>query len=105
MPASLQLVVPCYNEAGRLRPEPFLQLLASRSDVDLVFVNDGSTDRTAALLADLAARGGGRIAVVSLEENTGKARAVQLGVLAAFDRHPEFVGFWDADLAAPLTAV
>src|SRR3972149_2516570 len=50
-------------------------------------------------------RGGGRIAVVSLEENNGKARAVQLGVLAAFDRHPEFVGFWDADLAAPLTAV
>ena len=68
-------------------------------------MNDGSTDATVAILADLATQGGGRIAVLSLEENAGKARAVQLGVLAAFDRHPQFIGFWDADLAAPLTAV
>ena len=105
MPDSLQLVIPCDNEAERLRPEPFLRLLASRSDVDLIFVDDGSTDRTAAILADLATRGDGKVVVLSLEENAGKARAVQLGVLAAFDRHPEFVGFWDADLATPLTAL
>src|SRR5688572_27854660 len=105
MPASLQLVVPCYNEAGRLKPEPFLQLLASRSDTDLIFVNDGSTDGTAAILADLVAHGDSRIAVLSLEKNGGKAMAVQLGILAAFDRHPEFVGFWDADLSTPLTAL
>jgi dolichyl-phosphate beta-glucosyltransferase len=105
MSGSLQLVIPCYNEAERLTPEPFLQLLASRPEVDLIFVNDGSTDRTAALLADLAAGGRGRITIVTLEENAGKARAVQLGVLTAFNVRPEFVGYWDADLAAPLTEV
>jgi glycosyltransferase involved in cell wall biosynthesis len=102
---SLQLVIPCYNEAERLKPEPFLELLSRQPDVDLIFVNDGSTDATAALLESMAADGHGRIALLSLKQNAGKARAVQLGVLAAFDRRPEFVGFWDADLATPLTSI
>src|SRR5258706_293061 len=74
-------------------------------DVGFLFVDDGSTDGTSAILADMAARGGGNIAVLVLNQNVGKARAVQLGVLAAFERNAEFVGFWDADLAAPLTAI
>ena len=105
MPASLQLVLPCYNEAQRLKPELFLEFAATEQDIDFLFVNDGSTDATAVVLADLAARSEGRITVVTLAENAGKARAVQVGVLAAFDRHAEFVGFWDADLATPLRAV
>jgi dolichyl-phosphate beta-glucosyltransferase len=105
MPASLQLVVPCYNEAGRLKLDLFLQLPATGFDIGLLFVDDGSTDATSAILADMAARSDGRITVLTLTQNTGKARAVQLGVLAAFDRHPEFVGFWDADLSTPLSAL
>jgi dolichyl-phosphate beta-glucosyltransferase len=105
MPAGLQLVVPCYNEAGRLKPEAFLERVGHAHDVGFLFVDDGSTDATSAILADMAARGGGNIAVLALNQNVGKARAVQLGVLAAFERNPEFVGFWDADLAAPLTAI
>jgi dolichyl-phosphate beta-glucosyltransferase len=105
MPARLQLVVPCYNEASRLRTEAFRQLVTAGSDVGLVFVDDGSTDATGAMLAELASQGGGKIAVVALKQNVGKARAVQLGVLAAFEREPEFVGYWDADLATPLTAL
>jgi dolichyl-phosphate beta-glucosyltransferase len=99
----LQLVVPCYNEAARLQPEVFLELVAS--DIGLVFVNDGSTDATAGILADMATRGRGHVTVLALKENVGKARAVQLGILAAFDLQPGFVGFWDADLATPLTAL
>src|ERR1700704_1948054 len=105
MPAGLQLVVPCYNEAGRLKPEVFLERVGHAYDVGFLFVDDGSTDATSAILADMAARGGGNIAVLALNQNVGKARAVQLGVLAAFERNAEFVGFWDADLAAPLTAI
>jgi glycosyltransferase involved in cell wall biosynthesis len=105
MPAGLQLVVPCYNEASRLQTKVFRQFVASGSDIGLVFVNDGSTDGTAVILADLATESDGKIAVLALKQNVGKARAVQLGVLAAFEREPEFVGFWDADLATPLTAL
>src|ERR1700730_11533096 len=105
MPDRLQLVVPCYNEAARLKPEAFLQVVADGSGVGIVFVNDGSTDATPAVLADLATRGRGHVTVLTLNENVGKARAVQLGILSAFDFRPGFVGFWDADLSTPLTAL
>ena len=103
MPASLQLVVPCYNEAGRLTPEAYLERVGHAGDVDFLFVDDGSRDATPAILADMARRGGGHIAVLTLSQNVGKAAAVQRGVLAAFERQPDFVGFWDADLATPLS--
>jgi glycosyltransferase involved in cell wall biosynthesis len=105
MPPRVQLVVPCFNEAGRLTPDAFLQFVANGPDIGFLFVDDGSTDATRGILADLAARGGANIAVLTLNHNVGKARAVQLGVRAAFERQPEFVGFWDADLSTPLTAV
>jgi dolichyl-phosphate beta-glucosyltransferase len=105
MPASLQLVIPCYNEASRLQPDVFLERAGHTGETGFLFVDDGSTDATPAILADMARRGGGNIAVLTLNQNVGKARAVQLGVLAAFEHKPEFVGFWDADLAAPLAAI
>lgn len=101
----LQLVVPCYNEAARLDGAAFLQLVASRDDVDVLFVNDGSTDGTQTVLSDIAGKAGGRISAIQLPRNVGKAGAVQRGVLAAFDKQPEFVGYWDADLSTPLAAV
>jgi dolichyl-phosphate beta-glucosyltransferase len=101
----LQLVIPCYNEASRFNSEAFLELVTSRSDARVVFVDDGSTDDTAAMLADVVTRGRGRMSVVTLPRNIGKARAVQCGVLAAFEQRPEFVGYWDADLSTPLAAL
>lgn len=105
MPVRLQLVVPCYNEAQRLRPDPFLQLVTSREDTALLFVDDGSTDATPALLDGIVARGCERVSLLTSRSNTGKARAVQRGVLAAFEKRPEFVGYWDADLSTPLTVL
>jgi glycosyltransferase involved in cell wall biosynthesis len=101
----LCLVVPCYNEAERLDPMPFLQMVQSRSDVGFLFVNDGSTDATATVLADVVARGNGRIAALNLEQNVGKAGAVRAGIQSAFDRSSELVGYWDADLSTPLEAI
>jgi len=103
--ARLQLVVPCYNEAARLDAEAFLAFVSSRTDVGLLFVDDGSTDGTATVLGDVAHRGAGRITALVLPRNVGKAAAVQHGIQAALDMQPDFVGYWDADLATPLDAV
>lgn len=54
------------------------------------------------MLEGLEADWPGRVRVLSLAENLGKAGAVRAGVLAAFDADPEYVGYWDADLATPL---
>jgi dolichyl-phosphate beta-glucosyltransferase len=104
--AALQLVIPCYNEAGRLVPGAFVDLLASRPDIGLIFVDDGSTDRTLQILRDVVARAGAaRAMVLTAPLNAGKAAAVQLGIRDAFGRHSEYVGYWDADLSTPLSAL
>jgi len=98
-------VVPCYNEAGRLPEGAFLEFARRQSDTAFLFVNDGSTDDTAGMLERLCAAGNGKFAALNLPRNLGKAGAVRCGVLAALQRNPEFVGYWDADLATPLAAV
>ncbi|HKT80584.1 MAG TPA: glycosyltransferase [Vicinamibacterales bacterium] len=105
MNVRLVLVVPCYNEAARLQAQPFLRFTSSTRDAGILFVNDGSTDGTATVLADIASGGGGRIDVKALPANVGKAEAVRQGVQAALRHGPALVGYWDADLATPLAAV
>ncbi len=100
----LVLVVPCFNEASRLVPEAFVRFAASRPSVHLLFVDDGSTDGTSAVLTRVCEAAPDACAVLRLERNAGKAEAVRMGMLEAFARHPEFVGFWDADLSTPLEA-
>ncbi len=97
----LTLVVPCYNEAARLDGAAFLEALNSRPWLHLCFVNDGSTDDTAGMVASLQQRAPDRISILTLRVNQGKAEAVRLGLIAACDKTP-YCGFWDADLAAPL---
>ncbi len=101
MPDTL-IVIPCYNERARLDGEAFIEFASRHSDVSFVFVDDGSTDGTRAMLAELCARLPQQLSVLGLERNSGKAEAVRHGLLTALDREPTFVGFWDADLATPL---
>ncbi len=105
MSVRLILVVSCHNDAKRLKPQAFLQLVAANRDVALLFVDAGSTDATPAMLADIASGGGDRISVLALSNGVGKDEALRRGVLTAFEQQPEYVGCWDADLSTPLSAL
>lgn len=96
------LVIPCYNEANRLDCSAFEHALMTMGWLDFCFVNDGSTDTTATVLGTLAASHPRRVRVVSLPVNAGKAEAVRQGLLHAA-ASGSIVGFWDADLATPIT--
>ena len=99
------VVVPCYNEAGRLPVGEFLSFLDGNQHIAFCFVNDGSLDTTRDVLAELRRRGPDeRVQVVNLERNRGKAEAVRAGVLHALAwRQFDYVGYLDADLATPLS--
>ena len=92
----LSVVVPAFNEGDQidatvhtLRGE--LESVVG-SDLEIVVVDDGSTDHTAA-----AARSAGASVIVQ-PQNRGKGAAVRAGVLASNGRS---VVFTDADLAYP----
>ncbi len=105
-PGWCTIVIPCYNEADRLPAASFAHFLARGEPVRFLFVNDGSTDRTLALLEALRAQHPGHIDVLDQQPNAGKAEAVRHGMLAAIARGDTTVtGFWDADLATPLDSI
>lgn len=100
------IIVPCYNEAERLDLLAFKSFISGAKNIDFLFVNDGSRDKTLDLLEKFCAGVPERSKVLHLQKNVGKAEAVRQGVLAAA-RNSEyaFIGFWDADLATPLSEV
>jgi dolichyl-phosphate beta-glucosyltransferase len=104
-PRQTIIVVPCFNEADRLRLSEFREYLSRTRDVSFLFVNDGSRDETAAVLRKFQAETGARVGVLDYPENRGKAEAVRRGMLHALTQPTRFVGFWDADLATPLSAI
>src|ERR1044071_9085631 len=95
-------VIPCFNEAGRIGETLRLTLeylSANAAESELIVVNDGSTDATAAIARERLKDA--RIETRLLENfpNRGKGAAVRSGLLAA--REP--IGlFFDADLSTPL---
>jgi glycosyltransferase involved in cell wall biosynthesis len=100
------IVIPCYNEENRLPVERLLAFLAAGPrEVSFLLVDDGSRDGTLSKLENLRRQCPDRVVVLPLKENRGKGEAVRQGVMAALASGPATVGFWDADLAAPLEEI
>ncbi|MEM1007451.1 MAG: dolichyl-phosphate beta-glucosyltransferase [Myxococcota bacterium] len=103
--AQATIVVPCYNEEKRLCLQAFLHFAQQHPHIHFLFVNDGSTDQTQSVLEQLHRAQPNQLSVHTLVQNQGKAEAVRQGILHAFSKGSKYIGFWDADLATPLSAI
>ncbi len=97
----LSVVIPAYNEEGRLpgtlrRIREYLEV--RHPDAEVIVVDDGSRDSTAALVEAWRAQLPG-LRLVSNGINRGKGFSVRHGMLEARGR---IVLFTDADLSAPI---
>lgn len=99
------MVVPCYNEVNRLRKGAFLDFIDHNDGLVVLFVNDGSSDGTLDVLKNICQHDSGRLRLLHMDTNRGKAEAVRNGFVEAFKWGPDYVALWDADLSTPLTAV
>src|SRR4051812_428133 len=93
---SLSLVIPVYNEAGNILPltAAAVDVLASLArPFEIILVNDGSTDATAAEIAEAHARWP-EVVDLPLPQNSGQAVALLTGLRAA---RGEFLIMMDGD--------
>jgi len=96
----LSVVLPCYNESGNLknildRYRP----LASKVPLDLILVDNGSTDNTKAILQEALGRPENAFALrVTVEKNIGYGYGIQAGLKEC---RTNVVAFSHADLQCP----
>ncbi|MCH7953981.1 MAG: glycosyltransferase, partial [Chloroflexi bacterium] len=99
----VSFVVPAYNEEQRLA-KSLVRLLAFAGAqpyrAEIIVVDDGSADATAAIAREAAERATGKVSlrVLEHERNQGKGAAVRTGVMAAGG---DYILVLDADLATP----
>ena len=100
----LSVVIPAYNEEGRLpstlrRMRAYLDGAGERYEV--IVVDDGSTDATVARAREFASDWP-ELTVIEQARNQGKGAAVRAGMIAATGDHRLFS---DADLSTPIEDV
>ena len=93
----LSIVVPCFNEEPCI--EAFVRAVdeTKLSDLEFLFVNDGSTDGTLRILRKLAEKDS-RVHYVSFSRNFGKEAALLAGLRKA---QGDLIVTMDADLQDP----
>jgi dolichol-phosphate mannosyltransferase len=95
------VVLPAHNEAGNLTPlitELFRAGDAVAMTIEIIVVNDGSTDGTASELTTLQ-KSLDRLHVVTHPINRGFAQALRTGIATARERGCEAAVFMDSDLS------
>jgi dolichyl-phosphate beta-glucosyltransferase len=105
---TLSIVIPAYNEEARLpallhavnREAGTATATAGMELLEVLVVDDGSTDRTKAILEEAAADNPTLIPVHDYDRNRGKGAAFAAGVNRA---RGDYVLLADVDLSTPLT--
>jgi len=106
----VSILIPCHNEAANGESTLLAALRQTHAHIEVIAINDGSSDGTGALLDRLASEHP-RLRVIHLEQNQGKAMALRMGAMVARSDYLVCVdgdAMLDADavnyLVAPLMA-
>jgi dolichyl-phosphate beta-glucosyltransferase len=97
----ISIVIPAYNESARIGKalDEVLRCVHERDwHAEILVVNDGSTDRTPAIVQEFAQLHP-EVRLLNNPENRGKGFSVRHGILHAVG---DMVMFTDADLSAPM---
>ncbi|MBB3322846.1 poly-beta-1,6-N-acetyl-D-glucosamine synthase [Atlantibacter sp. RC6] len=78
----ISILIPCYNEGLNARETIEAAMAQRYENIEVIAINDGSSDNTAEVLDQLAAEYP-RLRVIHLAENQGKAVALKTGAAAA----------------------
>jgi glycosyltransferase involved in cell wall biosynthesis len=95
------IVIPAYNEGGRIPATLDSVISCVRKfgwDAEIIVVNDGSSDNTAAVVREIA-KSAPELRLIENPGNRGKGYSVRSGILQALG---EVVMFTDADLSSPM---
>jgi glycosyltransferase involved in cell wall biosynthesis len=96
------LIIPAYNESGRIRPtlDAILRYIEEQKwDVEVLVVNDGSRDDTAEVVRAYG-QAHSQVRLIENPGNRGKGFSVRNGMLHA---RGDICLFSDADLSSPIT--
>ena len=98
----ISVVVPCYNEQEALpffyeEIKKIVHKMSDKADFEVVFVNDGSRDKTLSILREFSCRDE-QMKYISFSRNFGKESAIYAGLEHATG---DFVVIMDADMQDP----
>lgn len=94
------VIVPCYNEEDRFPFQQFLAFAQKNPEVLICLVNDGSKDKTLAVLKGFQVVSPNNVCVYDMPKNGGKSEAVRQGMMHVLHNYSmDLLGFLDADLA------
>jgi dolichyl-phosphate beta-glucosyltransferase len=101
----VSVIIPAYNEEERLEPSlgVIADYFAARPyAVEMLVVDDGSTDRTCEIVNTFAEKSPMTVRLEKNPRNMGKGAAVKRGMLAG---EGKYLLFTDADLSTPIESV
>ena len=90
----LSIIIPCYNEEKRIiksvnKITEYINL--KKLDTELIFINDGSTDKTKEVLSNLRNIFSSDkfviIKIVSCKNNYGKGHAIKRGIVSSTGKY------------------
>ena len=97
----LSIVVPCFNEEATI---PIFYDMVEKikgqidADIEYCFVDDGSKDKTLAILRELNKKSGGVVRYISFSRNFGKEAALYAGLQMT---KGDYIVTMDVDLQDP----